>query len=237
MKHILTAFGLALLLAAATPADDVRSKPLTLPVAPPPPRTLEFALLPELYETTPGNAADHYRQAIKNLKADAPRFNDYYPTLEAWMAAPLKDLPCEEMATYFKPFESTFRELEAGARSEQCDWGLTEKVRQRGFTVLLPDVQPMREMINVLALRIRFQLAEGKPDEAARTLQTGFAMARDVADAPALICSLVGMALSAILLDRLEEFIQQPGAAEPVLALDRSAAPLFDFASRCRANA
>ena len=45
----------------------------------------------------------------------------------------------------------------------------------------------MREIVNLLALRVRFQLAEGKPDEAARTLQTGFAMARHVADAPALI--------------------------------------------------
>ncbi len=34
MKHILLAFALALLAAAAAPADDVRSKPLTLHVPP-----------------------------------------------------------------------------------------------------------------------------------------------------------------------------------------------------------
>ena len=34
MKHVLSAFALALLGAAAAPADDVRSKLLTLPIAP-----------------------------------------------------------------------------------------------------------------------------------------------------------------------------------------------------------
>ena len=29
---------------------------------------MQYALLPELRDTTPGNAADHYRQAIKNMK-------------------------------------------------------------------------------------------------------------------------------------------------------------------------
>ena len=38
MKHILLAFALALLAAAAAPADDVRSKPLTLHVPQPPSR-------------------------------------------------------------------------------------------------------------------------------------------------------------------------------------------------------
>ncbi len=229
MKHILSAFALALLGAAVAPADDVRSKPLTLPVAPPSPRALKYALLPELNDTIPGNAVDHYRQAIKNMKADAPPFRDWYPALDQWMAAPLKDLPREEIGRFLKPFESTFRELDAGARSEQCDWGLTEKVRKAGVSVLLPDVQQMRTIVNLVALRVRFQLAEGKPDEAARTLQTGFAMARHVADAPCLICARVGMAMSSLMLDRVEEFVQQPGAPNLYWPLTDLPHPLFDM--------
>ncbi|HVS38250.1 MAG TPA: hypothetical protein VMS17_22015 [Gemmataceae bacterium] len=229
MKHILSAFGLALLAAAAAPADDVRSKPLTLHIVSPEQRALKHALLPELKDSIPGNAVDHYRQAIKNLKADAPSAKEYYPTLEAWLAAPLKDLPVEAVERYFKPFESTLREIEAGARCEQCDWGLTAKIRERGVATLLPDVQYMREIANIIALRVRFQLAEGKLDEAARTLQTGFAMSRDVADAPSLICGLVGMAVSSIMLDRLEEFIQQPGAPNLYWPLTDLPRPLFDL--------
>ena len=163
------------------------------------------------------------------MKADAPPARDWYPALEQWMAAPLKDFPREQVAPFLKQCESTFQEVEAGARSEQCDWGLTEKVRKAGVAVLLPDVQHMREIVNLLALRVRFQLAEGKPDEAVRTLQTGFAMARHVADQPSLICSLVGMAISAILIERLEEVIQQPGAPNLYWPLTDLPRPLFDL--------
>ncbi len=76
---------------------------------------LKYALLPELQDTTPGNAVDHYRQAIKNLKQDAPPERDWHPTLDQWMAAPLKDFPREDVAKFLKPCESTFKEVEAGA--------------------------------------------------------------------------------------------------------------------------
>ncbi len=65
MKHILLAFALALaaaaavpaelalLVSAAAPANNAHSKPLTLHVAPPPSRPLQYALLPELRTRSP----------------------------------------------------------------------------------------------------------------------------------------------------------------------------------------
>ncbi|HVS39302.1 MAG TPA: hypothetical protein VMS17_27340, partial [Gemmataceae bacterium] len=126
MKHILLALGMLLLAVAAAPADDVRSKPLTLYPPAPAQRALKFSLLPELQDTIPGNAVDHYHKAIQNMKQDAPPSRDWYPMLDDWMAAPLKDFPRDEAAKFLKPCESTFKEVEAGARSELCDWGLTE---------------------------------------------------------------------------------------------------------------
>jgi len=66
----------------------------------------------------------------------------------------------------------------------------------------------MRSVTTLLALRVRCQLAEGRTDQAARTLQTGFAVGRHIADSPTLISALVGMAVSNIMLERLEEVIQ-----------------------------
>ena len=158
MKHILLAFALALaaaaavpaelalLVSAAAPANNARSKPLTLHVAPPPSRALQYALLPELRDTIPGNAVDHYRQAIKNMKQDAPPSKDWDPALEQWMAAPLKDFPRDDVAKFLKPCESTFKEVDAGAHSEQCDWGLTEELRKnglKGLDAILPNVSDM----------------------------------------------------------------------------------------------
>ena len=163
------------------------------------------------------------------MKQDAAPEREWYPSLDQWMAATLKDFPRDDVRPFLKGFDSTFREVEAGARSEQCDWGLTEKLRKAGIATVLPDVQPMRAIVNILALRVRFELAEGRTADAARTLQTGFAMARHVADQPSLICTLVGAAISSIMLDRLEEFIQQPGAPNLYWPLTDLPRPLFDL--------
>ena len=223
---------LFLLFLAAAPAaadDDVRSKPLTLHPPAPAPRALRYALLPELQDTTPGNAVDHYRRAIKNLSQDAPSETERSEAFNQWIAVPLKDLRRDEMARFLKRCETTFLEVEAGARSEDCDWGLTEKIRKAGIELALPDLQPMRQIANLLALRVRCELAEGRTDKAARTLQTGMAMARHVADAPSLICLLVGTAISSVMLDRLEEVMQQPDAPSFYWPLADLPQPLFDM--------
>ena len=123
MKHILATLALILLAATAAADDDVRSKPLTLHAPAPAARALKYALLPELQDTTPGNAVDHYRQAIKNLKQDAPPERDWHPTLDQWMAAPLKDFPREDVAKFLKPCESTFKEVEAGVAARIATGG------------------------------------------------------------------------------------------------------------------
>ena len=231
MKHILVAFALALL-AGATAAradDDVRSKPLTLHPPAPAARALRFALLPELQDSIPGNAVDHYHQAVLNMKQDAPPSRDWYPAIDRWMAAPLKDFPRDEVGPFLMKCESTFKEVEAGARSEDCDWGLTEKLRKAGFNTVIQDVQDMRSVTALLALRIRFELAEGRTDRAAHTLQVGFALARHVADSSTLISALVGMAISAIMMERLEEVLQQPDAPSFYWPLTDLPRPFIDM--------
>ena len=142
MTRTLSVFGLVLLTAATAAADDVRSIPLVLYPPAASSRSLQCPLLPELRDTIPGNAVTHYRQAIKNMKRDAPPSRDWYPDLDQWMAAPLKNFPREEVAKFLKQCDTTFQELDAGARSEDYDWGLTKELRKKGFgTDLLPDMQ------------------------------------------------------------------------------------------------
>ncbi len=229
MTRTLSVFGLVLLAAAPAAADDVRSIPLVLYPPAASSRPLQYPLLPELRDTIPGNAVTHYRQAIKNMKQDAPPSRDWYPALDQWMAVPLKDFPREEVAQFLKQCDTTFQEVDAGARSEDCDWGLTEELRKKGFATLLPDIQKMRAIAALLQLRIRYEIAEGRLDRAIRALQTGFAMSRHVADSPSLIGALVGVAISMIVEKRLEEFIQQPGAPDLYWPLTDLPRPFIDL--------
>ena len=50
-----------------------------------------------------------------------------------------EDLPLDELARLLKVCESTFKEAEAEPRCERCEWGITEEVRQKGFSVRDPD--------------------------------------------------------------------------------------------------
>ena len=71
MKRILAT--LALILLAATAA--ARRRPIQTPDAPcprPAARVMKYALLPDLMDTTPGNAADHYRRAVQNWRKEGP---------------------------------------------------------------------------------------------------------------------------------------------------------------------
>ena len=232
MKHIFLAFALVLLVAVAAPADDVHPKVLTLHAPAPAQRALQYALLPELRNTVPGNAADHYRQAIRNMEQDAHLERDYYLAVEKWMALSLKDLPQEEAGKLLKSCESTFKEMDAGARSEWCEWGMTDEIRKKGLKGLdstFHDFMGLRKIAALLTLKVRYELAQGRTGQAARTLQTGFAMARHIGDSSTILTALFGVAISNLMLERVEEFIQQPDAPSffwPWTDLPR---PFIDF--------
>jgi hypothetical protein len=207
----------------------VHSIPLTLHPAAAPSPALKYALLPELRDTIPGNAVTHYRQGLKIMKRDVPPQSEWYQIVDKWLAAPLKDFPREEVGAFLKQCETTFQEVEAGARSENCDWGLTEELRKKGIATLLPDVQEMRTIAVLLQVRIRYELAEGRPDKAAQSLQIGFAVSRHLAEEPTLISALVGMAVAGLMENRLEEFVQQPNAPNLYWSLTDLPRPFIDL--------
>jgi hypothetical protein len=143
MTRILPTFCLLFLAVATAAAEgDIPSVPLILHPAASPMPALKYPLLPELRDTIPGNAVDHYRQAIQNMKQDAPLERNWYLTVDKWTAAPLKDLPQVEVGKFLKACESTFKEVNAGARSERCEWGMTEEIRKKGLNRSFPDDPP-----------------------------------------------------------------------------------------------
>jgi hypothetical protein len=88
---------------------------------------------------------------------------------------------------------------------------MTERLREEGIGILLPDVQGLREIARMLQMRARFQLFDGKLDDAQYTLQTGLMLGRHTMNGPTLIQSLVGIAITAIMLGEVEEWIGRPG--------------------------
>jgi hypothetical protein len=212
--------GLVLLLAAAplaAQAPPVKPIKLTVHPAAEPSPALKYRLLPPLEEQTPGNAVLLYYRAYSPEWLSHRRDPEFYKKVEKWKQTPMKDLPRQELAWLetYKPL----RELDLGARRAHCDWELLPRIRQDGISLLLPDMQGFRDFANLLALRARLEIAEGHPDEAVRTLQTGYALARDVGTAPLLITSLIGLAIANVMDEEVENLIQMPAGPNLYWAL------------------
>ena len=226
----MTPFLLLSAVLAQPPADGEPAKLTVSPAVVPVP-ALKYELLPPARLKSPGNAAvGYYRAALLRPAppkdpAEAKRQED---TVLEWEEATIQNLPPSKIKEYLKGWQLALRELDDAARTEKCDWQQAGKLKPEDIGSLLPAVQVDREMIRYLALRTRLELAEGRLDDAVYSIQTGLQTGKNVAEGPSLIQALVGIALTNVVLGRVEEFVQQPGAPNLYWALAALPRPLLD---------
>jgi hypothetical protein len=210
-------------LAQPNPGEPIR---LTIRPAAAPVPALKYQLLPEIQDVAPGNAALLYYRAF------SPEWNGWlrkpglYEKINEALHAPLAELPRKELDGVWKTEQ--LRELDLAARREYVDWEFTARLRKEGVNMLLPDMQGFRQLGNLLALRTRFEMAEGHFDQAVYSLQTGLALGRHVADAPMLIVAMLGAAIAEGQLGQVETLIQTPGAPNLYWALTDLPRPFID---------
>jgi hypothetical protein len=149
--------------------------------------------------------------------------------MHEWSEMPLATFPREEVRKFLQPYQEPFRLIDQAARCEYCDWGLAERLRKTGINASLADIQDMRVLIVLLSLHTRLQMAEGKWDDALRSIQTGLAMAKHTGETPTLISYLVGIALSSVMLKQVDEWIQHPEAPNLYWALTDLPHPFLDI--------
>ena len=180
---------------------------LTIYPAAAPRPALKYQLLPDFKERIRGNAAVYYGKVTAEQTGF---FGDraLIEKIDNWREVPLAELRKGDVSM---PTESIETRLYRAARCESCDWQLP--VREEEFyTIPLPEVQQTRQFARILATRARIQVARGDFDGAVKTFQSGYALARNVAEGETLINALVGIAISGIMYERVLEFVEQPHA-------------------------
>ncbi|HYH68859.1 MAG TPA: hypothetical protein VD866_29470 [Urbifossiella sp.] len=227
----------ALVLAALVVAD-ARSQPgpqikdgkyllkLTASPAVPPVPALRFTLLPTARDGRSGNQVQGFYKSFgeqyhffHNKEAIEQR--------EKWLNAPLAELRgVKELEDYGG---TSVRQAMRAARMESIDWQIVGDFKEDGITLLLPDLQQMRQLATVLRVRARGEIARGDFVAAAETIQTHLALARTLNEHPTLIGSLVGIAIAAVALSSVEEFVAEAGAPNLFWALSDLPSPLFDM--------
>jgi hypothetical protein len=209
-------------------------RPLVLSPAAAPSPALRFPLLPPLRERQPGNALPLYRKAGETLLARRPLLNDPGSQRHSrWLEMPLARLRDEvtQAKEYLKVLDEMFEQVEVAARRETCDWGVLEECLkdEPKLIPLFDSPQKMREFTFYLQLRARVAVADDRPEDALRDVQTVFAIARHLAQSPIEIHSLVAHALLAVATGMLEPVIQHPKAPNLYWSLTDLPRPFVDL--------
>jgi hypothetical protein len=235
---------IAVVLACAVPAaaqppvepkDGKVTIPLTLsPTAEPKP-TSRFLLQPQYTDLMPGE------QLAGFLKCFMEQERFFSPAEEKrrteWNALPLADLPLDQVRqhgvldgiAYDPPYARLMVFMDQAARYDRVDWNLWYNLRKDGLNTLLPEVQKLRSLAQVLKLRMRAEVKAGEFAKATETSKTLFGLARMLERAPTLISYLVGIAISTVAVDALEEMVQQPGCPNLYWGLTDLGGPVLDI--------
>jgi hypothetical protein len=226
---------------AAQPAEAPKPQPrlvrLTVSPAPAPRGALHYRLLPEYVDRKPGNRADLYRRGmlLADQIGEAGKKKIYDEIYNRWSQSGATLLPPELTTAQVKerlaPYRTALQEIEQGAWREHCQWGLRlrEMSGVDAIALLLPEVQSAREMARLLSLRCRLEIAEGRLEDARKTLQTMYQLARDVAETPTLINYLVGVAIQGVANGDLHQLMQQPDAPNLYWALTALQRPFISL--------
>jgi hypothetical protein len=194
-----------------------------------PASSLAYRLLPDPLDQVEGNAAPSWLRAMMEARSVRYKWTEQQWNWSDYDKVPLDKLPLKEVKAALLAHATALRRADQAALCTHCDWNRPLPTIQNLSTDLpLGEIQGMREIAHLLALRCRVELAERNYEAALRTLQTGFTLARHVASS-LLLEDLVGIAIASIMLSRIEEWVQIPGSPNLYWALTDLPRPLFDM--------
>lgn len=225
---------------AESTKSTISRRELTItPVAPPTP-LLRYELLPPLRDRKPGNRAPYYLRALihweSSLTKDArERFYEVFDK-NGYRSTEFSPNEVRELLSSFEP---TIRQLEAAVIRDHCDWNLDLEYLEGWDTISfsLEEFQRQRDFARLLLLKGRLEVVEGRFDDAIQTLQIGYQLARDIAEPPTLINSLIGIAITTIMNEVLVDWIDQPDAPNLYWALATRPQPFISMQKEFRFEA
>jgi hypothetical protein len=212
---------------ASPPAKPVMPfvKEFTVSPAAAPVPLFKYRLLPLSSELNPGDAAAVYLRIRHEMSEDL--WKQITELAPKWTALPLDQFPTAEARKFVDQFVNRLRQIEFGARRQSCNWNYTVPEQQLNvIEIMLPDAQSMRNWSRLLTLKARVEVAEGKLDDAVRTMETGIAFGRHVAEGPFLINALVGNAIVSVMFATYEDLVSRPNAPNLYWALTALPRPL-----------
>src|SRR5262249_49506353 len=137
-------------------------------------------------------------------------------------------LPAKEVAAFLAGYRDMLRAADEGARFDRCDWQNRPTASPEEVNLALAIASGGREVNRYLALRAKLELAQNRPQDAVRTLQTGFQHAKHVGEGGTIIHMLVGLSLAAVMVGEADELVRHPNGPNLYWALTALPRPFID---------
>ena len=215
MKRVFICLIILLLAAVAVNGLTVE---LTLHPAKAPEPAQKYRLLPKAEKQSDADAVPLYGKAVEKL----PR-NVKPDQIRQWRKTPADKLPRQQVRSTLEKYKPSLQLVEQATKCKQCNW---PPFNPGTFPENLSEY---RELIFVIALQARLQIAEGQYEQSIGTIRTGFTMARQIGEAPNLTQGLVGVAIGELMCRELEQFIQGPNSPNLYHSLGTLPKPLVDI--------
>ena len=204
--------------------------------------SLSIRFIPDSFHAKPGNAAIYYLkaggffeqtaalQAKRKFEDDsraAAGDGEFAPYI--WLETEVKDLPVEKVKEYlvYTSFQPLF--LEEAASRLQCDFDRQIKAIENPVGYLLPEVQAIRDVARIQAMRFLVAMAENRPDDAVKILGQLIAMGPHFCQEPFLVSNLVGTACVGIGLQQAYYLSEHPDAPNLYWAIAQLPKPLINL--------
>jgi hypothetical protein len=197
---------------AQTPLKpEVQAFELT-PVAPPTPALKYQLLFQNAYDRHPGNAANLYLEAA--LLTTQDEIDQAEKALDKYSAGDMAGF--NSMADALER-PALMRELELAGRCEDCDWEVP--VRYDGVMTLLPHLNKLRAIAQIIKVSALRQSNQGKIDQAVQTLRLGYELSDKTGQETFLVSGLVSVGITNLMNDGLRQIMNRPDAPNLYWAL------------------
>ncbi|MBI9017581.1 MAG: hypothetical protein JEZ07_10015 [Phycisphaerae bacterium] len=197
--------------------SNVTELELTISSAAEPVPALRYQFEFDYLKRKTGNAAIEYMKVAEHFPEELSK------NVSDWWDLPIGELP--DQAEFYINADQWYKLLLSASLCEQCDWQIP--IRQEGIAALLPHLSTMRNYARAIALKARLEIANGHFDQAVETISVGFIMAQNTAKDGVLISQLVGIAISGIMLETVEDFIACDNAPNLYWAMAFLPRPMF----------
>ena len=208
--------------ATTRPRGDFRAFTVS-PMATPTP-ALKYQLQPDFADQIDGNAAPQYLQALLLLPDDK-----YLGPLNDADDAESDDEFVRRLAALEKPDRAPLdtdvpQLIQTATLRTACDWEFP--ARFEGVRTLLPNLNRMREMANLLQVKFRLALTRNDLDAAIRLLQASTVLADRTDDGESFVVNnLVSVGIQAQCMRMIERLMQRPDGPNLYWALRRYPVP------------